>query len=408
MKKFRFTALVIAVVMLALSMTSCISTGFDIFSDSPEENQYQISEHELRKMLEEYYKQGDNLDISINAGDSGSLIAASKAVLSVVSIVSSFESSYSAGSGVIYKLDKESGDAYIVTNYHVVNDVTSRTPKASKDIKIYLYGQEYADYAIPATYVGGSANFDLAVLKVKGSSILRGSCAMAASFADSNKIALLETAIAIGNPKSLGISATVGYVSVDSEYIDIEVTDYFLAEQMRVLRTDASLNKGNSGGGLFNDKGELIGVINALLPESESIGYAIPSNIVKYIAENILYYCDGTSKISAYRCLMGVTVQTSASYAKYDEETGKVIIKEDVEVKEVSETGIAAGKLQSGDIIRRMTIQGVDYEITRTFCVVDCMLNARVGDTVEVHIERDGVPMRVTMQIPESALTESK
>ena len=105
---------------------------------------------------------------------------------------------------------------------------------------------------------------------------------------------------------------------------------------------------------------------------------------------------------------MGVTVLTSASHAEYDEETGKVIIREDVEVQEVSQTGIAAGKLQSGDIIRKMTIQGVDYEVTRTFCVVDCMLNARVGDTVVVHIEREGVPMSVSMQIPESALTESK
>ena len=243
---------------------------------------------------------------------------------------------------------------------------------------------------------------------MKGSNVLRGSCATAASFADSNEIAILETAIAIGNPKALGISATVGYVSVDSEYIDIAVTDYFYAEQMRVLRTDASLNHGNSGGGLFNDKGELIGIVNALLPESDSIGYAIPSNIVKYIVENILYYCDGTSKISVYRCLMGVTVITAASYAEFDEQTGKVLKREDVEIQDVSETGIAAGKLQAGDIIRKMTIQGVDYEITRMFCVVDSMLNARVGDTVEVHIERDGVPMRVTMQIPASALTEVK
>lgn len=403
MKKIKFTALFLSLIMMALSLTSCLS----ILPESEPETQYQVSEHQLKKMLEEFYKQGDNLDININAEASQSLVAASKAVLSAVSIRAIFgPTSASAGSGVIYELDKENGDAYVITNYHVVANTKSRTGEISNDIKLFLYGQEYEEYAIPATYVGGSASYDLAVLKVKGSSVLRGSCATAVTFADSNDIALLETAIAIGNPESLGISATVGHISVDSEYIDIAVTDSFVAN-LRVMRTDASVNGGNSGGGLFNDKGELIGIVNAKLTASDNIGYAIPSNIAKYIADNILDYCEGTSKTSVYRCLMGVTVSSSSSYAVYDSETGKVLKKEDVEIQEVSDTGIAAGKLLAGDIIRKMTIQGVDYEVTRMYCVVDSMLNARVGDTVEVHIEREGTPMRVTMQIPASALTET-
>ena len=403
MKKIKFTVLFISLVMLALSLTSC----FSMLPSAEPETQYQVSEHELQKMLEEFYKPGDNLDININTDNSTSLVAASKAVLSVVSVTAYFDTSLSAGAGVIYKLDKETGDAYIITNYHVVNNVKIKNSVPSENIKIYLFGQEYEDYAIPATYVGGSANYDLAVLKVKGNNVLRGSCAAAVSFADSNNITLLDTAIAIGNPGFHGLSATVGYISVDSEYIDIAVTDYFVARDLRVMRTDAAVTHGNSGGGLFNDKGELIGIVNAISKEDEDVGYAIPSNVAKYIAENIIYYCDGTSKMSVYRCLMGVTVSSASSYAVYDEETGRVMKVEDVEVAEISDTGIAAGKLQVGDIIKKMTIRGVDYKITRVYSVVDSMLNARVGDTVEVHIERGGVPMCITIQIPASALTET-
>ena len=403
MKKIKFTALILAVLMLTLSLTSCLSA----FPGLQVEKTYGVSEHELKKMLDEYYKPGDNLDINIDASNSQSLVVASKAVLSVVSVAAYFDTSYSVGAGVIYKLNKETGDAYIITNYHVVNNVKTKNPEPSGNIKVYLFGQEYEDYIIPATYVGGSANYDIAVLKVKESNILRGSCATAASLADSNNVTLLDTAIAIGNPGTHGISATVGYVSVDSEYIDIAVTDYFVAENMRVMRTDASVTHGNSGGGLFNDKGELIGIVNAISRENEDVGYAIPSNIAKYIAENIIYYCDGTSKMSVYRCLMGVSVSSASSYVVYNEESGRVMIREDVEVTTVSDTGIAAGKLKVGDIIKKMSIGGVDYEINRVYCVVDSMLNARVGDTVEVHIERDGAPMSIMIQIPDSALTET-
>ena len=118
---------------------------------------------------------GDNYSINISSSAQNDIIAAAKGLLSAVSIYCNFtvyrSSGYgpasqkyesteqTAGSGVIYRIDKENGDAYIITNYHVVYYHQSAEPNyISSDIKIYLYGQEYTKYAIPATYIGGSMN----------------------------------------------------------------------------------------------------------------------------------------------------------------------------------------------------------------------------------------------------------
>ncbi len=79
----------------------------------------------------------------------------------------------SAGSGVIYRID-EDGSAYVITNHHVVyeNDSTAEN-HISNDISIFLYGMEGSNYAIPAVYVGGSQNYDIAVLKIENNSILK-------------------------------------------------------------------------------------------------------------------------------------------------------------------------------------------------------------------------------------------
>ena len=345
---------------------------------------------------------GPNYDIDINSNSNANLLAASKALLSSVSITTST----SAGSGVIYKIDKEKGDAYVITNYHVVYD----NGTINSDINVYLYGMEAADYAIPATYVGGSMNYDIAVLKVKESTVLMMSNAVAVSVADSNDVAILDTAIAIGNPEAQGISATVGCVNVDSETITIVFQTYNRVQRVtiRVMRTDAAVNSGNSGGGLFNDKGELIGIVNAKDADSstDNIGYAIPSNVAKAIADNILYYCDGVTKYSVYRCMLGVTVGIKELYTEYDVESGKIYKRETVILSDVSEEGAANGILKVGDVINSITIDGVKHEVRRTYHVVDSMLYARVGSSVVINVTRDGTTRDITIPIVESMLTE--
>jgi len=364
-------------------------------------------------------------EINITSTADKNLLAASKALLSSVSVRCTFEEyQYSwtgsqtgttetgaAGSGVIYKLDKNSGDAYIITNYHVVYNANSTAQNGiSKNIYVYLYGMEMAtsentNYAIPAEYVGGSMSYDIAVLKVTDSTVLMESNAMAVSVADSDRVTILDTAIAIGNPGDGGISATVGNINVDSEqiYVQFETSGGTQPVQLRVMRTDAAVNSGNSGGGLFNDKGELIGIVNAKDADQtvDNIGYAIPSNVAKAIAENVIHYSDGTVK----RCMLGITVGVKSYSTKYDLETGKIYKLEEVVVTELTSGAAAKGILEVGDVINSITVDGVKHEVSRIHHVVDSMLYARVGSSVVINVTRGGVKTDLTLPITENMLT---
>lgn len=356
--------------------------------------------------------------IEINSNSDKNLLAASRALLSAVSVRSVFTNSKgeldgSAGAGIIYKLDKNKGDAYVITNYHVVYDVdVTAKDHIIPDIKLYLYGMEYmaegdVSYAIPATFVGGSMQYDIAVLKVTASTVLMESSAMAATIADSDEVSILETAIAIGNPGNGGLSATVGCINVDSENIDVqfETSSGKKSVSLRVMRTDAAVNSGNSGGGLFNDKGELIGIVNAKDANMtvDNIGYAIPSNVAKAIADNAIHYNDGTVK----RCLLGITVGSAKYWTEYDTETGKIHRFEKVVIREISKTSALNGELLEGDFINSITVDGVTHKVTRIHHVVDAMLYARVGSTVVTNVTRDGVNMDIPITITQNMLTIS-
>ena len=363
---------------------------------------------------------GDDYDITITPGTNANTLAANKALLSVVSIYSIFDkTSYgtttqysSVGSGVIYKLDKEKGDAYILTNYHVVSSSSSTTASGiSDDITLFLYGQEESMlYAMPATYVGGSLQYDLAILKVEASTVIMESNARAVDIANSDDIAVMDTVIAIGNSDSDGLSATLGHVSVDSEYIALLGADDITEITVRVIRSDAAVNHGNSGGGLFNDKGELVGIVNAKTSKSnvDGVGYAIPSNVAKNIAENILYYCDGTERESVFRCILGITVESTEFKTEYDKESGKVKKVETVRISEVSETSAALDKLKVADTIISVTVDGVTQNVTRRFHVIDALLNARPGSKVVFKVLRAGAEMSIEIPITTEMLVEYK
>ena len=410
----------IILILSTFSMSSCILMGYG--SDH-------VTEEDVQQLIDKgmngniTVEGGDNYNVTINGAEEEK-VSVAKALLSSVSVKCVFKTVYygstyqpgvsgrdktAAGSGVIYKLDKNSGDAYIITNYHVVYHNQSNTENGiSDDIKVYLYGQEGDAYAIPATYVGGSMNYDLAVLKVEGSRILAESNAMAVSFADSDDVVVLDKAVAIGNSEGLGISATLGYVNVESEYITMEGADGATAIKIRVMRMDTAVNSGNSGGGLFNHRGELIGVVNAKLNNSESMGYAIPSNFVKSVADNILYYCDGTELESVYRCYLGITVEPSKLYTVYDAERGVVLKREEITITNIESNGLAKHMLEVGDVINSITIDGVKYDVYRMYIVTDSMLSARVGSKVVVNVTRGGEAIDVEIEITEISLTKVK
>ncbi len=417
-KTFRSILCCLLIVACVLLTASCMPSDFLLGDNTQQDGGNNIPDGATVNI-----NGGDNYNVTIEGATSSTVAAANKALLSAVSIISSFEgtnsgwggfggssnssTSASSGSGVIYKLDKNSGEAYIITNHHVVYDANSGI---SNNIKVFLYGQEgYADCAMSATYVGGSLSYDIAILKITGSTILMSSIATAATFSDSNKVAVLDTVIAIGNAQGSGISATVGYVNVESEYISLTGADEKTEINLRVIRTDAAVNPGNSGGGLFNEKGEVIGIVNAKSASDsvDNIGYAIPSNVAKSIAENIIYYCDNTTKSCVYRCMLGISITSESPSVMYDTETGKIYKSESVTITEVTGTALK-GKLQAGDVLKYITIDGKKIDITLRHHVVDSMLDAREGSTVTITFDRGGKEQSVTVTITSNMIEAYK
>ncbi len=369
---------------------------------------------------------GDD-SLVITSNGSNIPIACSKGLRSAVSIVCNFQATIyqggrypgsggttakdyqSEGSGVIYHIDKTEGDAFIITNYHVVYDTSSNTENGiSNDISVYLYGSETEEKAIEATYVGGSPYYDIAVLRVEDCEILKNSNACAVEVSNSDEVVVGDSAIAIGNAQGYGISASSGVVSVDSEYITMTAADGKSNVSFRVMRVDTAVNSGNSGGGLFDEQGKLIGIVNAKIVDEgvESIGYAIPSNIAVSIANNIIDYCYNTDTERVQRALLGITVSTADSKAVYNPTTGLITIEESVSVYEVSSGSLAYGVLQAEDVLVSASLNGKTTKITRQYHIIDMMLDVRVGDVVELTILRGGEEKTVNITITEECLTE--
>ena len=191
-------------------------------------------------------------------------------------------------------------------------------------------------------------------------------------------------------------------------YITMTAADGSTTVSFRVMRTDTAVNSGNSGGGLYEDEGNLIGIVNAKIVDDgvENIGYAIPSNVAVSIAENIIDYCYGTEEERVQRALLGITVSTSDSKAVYDSDTGLFTIEETISVYEVTSGSLADGILQAEDILISATLNGNTIDITRQYHIIDMMLDVRVGDVVTLKILRAGEEMNVSITITEDSLTE--
>ena len=261
--------------------------------------------------------------------------------------------------------------------------------------------------AVSATYVGGSQYYDIAVLRVEDSELLKRSDVCAVAVSDSCDIVIGESAIAVGNAQGLGISVTSGIVSVDSEYITMTAADGKTSVSFRVMRVDTAINSGNSGGGLFNDEGKLIGIVNAKIVYDgvENIGYAIPSDIAISVANNIIDNCYGTDAESVRKAVLGVTVTATESKAFFDAETGLISLAEVVSVYDISDGSPASEVLKKGDIIVSASIDGETKKITRQFHIIDMMLDVRENDTLILVIIRDGAEMTVSITFDADSFT---
>ncbi len=349
---------------------------------------------------------------------------------------------WGAGAGVIFDINKEQGDAYIITNYHVCfsKDVLA-TDGIGTRFTCYLYGGETIDLAdlnnislynsnnktygnlfeydinglpiidygygaINAEFIGGSEDYDIAVLKVSESEVIKNSDAKAVEVENSDEVIAGSTAIAIGNPDASGIAVTDGVVSVDSEYIQVTIDSTPVT--LREFRIDTPVNSGNSGGGLFNSYGELIGIVNAKTSDTsiENMSYAIPSNIAINMANSIIDNCDGVNRKTS-KVLVGITVEATNSRGFYDLETGLMKITQDVKINKINDNSIASHiGLKAGDIIDSIDIirgeQIISEEINRLFTLIDAMLNVRIGDNVRFNYTRSGISGSATTPVLDS------
>ena len=258
-----------------------------------------------------------------------------------------------AGSGVII-----TADGYIITNNHVI--------EGSRKITVRLNnGNDYE-----ATLVGRDSKTDIAVLKIKVSGL------QPAVYGNSDSLVVGELVVAIGNPLGeLGGTVTEGIISALSRNIEID------GNMMALLQTSAAVNPGNSGGGLFNGYGELIGIVNAKSSGSdiEGIGFAIPGNLAKYIAESLIKYGYIPGRIELGLTLVNVLDPMTAMMYRV-QTTGVYVSQANTD-----------SQLRSGD--RIISING--NEIRSIADVTGLLEKCKVGDILSVVISRGGNTMTV-------------
>jgi len=407
----------------------------ELFASCVEKGLYEDTNDGFREFIKDYFSPEEN--------ETSTTISINKGLQSAVSVYAAYPAnktfqyeptySISAGAGVIYHLNEQTDVSYIITNYHVVYATDSTTSdKIANDIYVYQYGiiedilvEEtnypgyYTDYqfgtgAVKCEYVGGAMNYDIAVLKAKTSDLLANNpTARAVDIGDSYSVG--NTAIAIGNPQAEGISATKGMVSVDSEYITMKAADNTTEVEFRVMRIDTSINGGNSGGGLFNVNGELIGIVNAKATTTltgtnlENIAYALPIDNVKRVADNIIYYHTTTNAVTSVKKLeFDFTVSAQNGKATYNETTGEIVITDEAVI--IEEPGyISNSVFATGDVITSITINGNEIPLSRHFQFEDLLLTVRPGDSLSITIKNNlGEKTWGTYYITETMLSEIK
>ena len=261
-----------------------------------------------------------------------------------------------AGSGVII-----TEDGYIVTNAHVVMNEDSTSLADTITVRL-PDGKEF-----DATVKGYDSDADIAVIKIEAVGLTPAVCG------NSDNLAVGEELIVVGNPLGeLGGSVTKGIVSATEREIEVS------GNKMTLIQTDAAVNPGNSGGGMFNMAGQLVGIVNAKSSgtDIEGLGFAIPANKVLEVTEQLMEYGYVRGKVT-----IGVTFRTvsNGSFAGYYN------IKPGVYVDSLVK-GMNDEVLEVGD--RIIAVNG--EEITSGSEIVSKVSECAVGDTLTFQFYREG------------------
>ncbi|WP_337017541.1 serine endoprotease DegQ [Leclercia sp. AS011] len=270
------------------------------------------------------------------------------------------------GSGVV--IDAAKG--YVLTNNHVI----SHADKISVQMND---GREF-----DAKLIGGDDQSDIALLQLQNPTGLTQ-----IAIADSDKLRVGDFAVAVGNPFGLGQTATSGIISaLGRSGLNLEGLENF-------IQTDASINRGNSGGALLNLNGELIGINTAILAPgggSVGIGFAIPSNMARTLAQQLIDF--GEVK----RGLLGIKgTEMSADIAK----AFNLNVQRGAFVSEVlPNSGSAKAGVKSGDVIVSLN----DKPLSSFAELRSRIATTEPGATVKLGILRDGKPMDVQVTLDKS------
>nr|WP_051492051.1 Do family serine endopeptidase [Roseivivax isoporae] len=263
-----------------------------------------------------------------------------------------------------------SEDGYVVTNNHVI--------EGADEISVEFFtGGELA-----AEVVGTDPNTDIALLKVEADGPLPF-----VSFGDSDAMRVGDWVMAMGNPLGQGFSVSAGIVSARGRALSGSYDDY--------IQTDAAINRGNSGGPLFNMEGEVIGVNTAILSPtggSIGIGFAMSSNVVTSVIDQLREF--GETR----RGWLGVSIQDVTDDVA---EAMGLASTDGALVTDVPEGPASEAGIQAGDVI--VTFDGT--QVTDTRSLVRQVGNTAVGKTVRVVVNREGETQtfRVTLGRREDA-----
>ena len=291
------------------------------------------------------------------------------------------------GSGIIIR-----SDGYILTNNHVISGEGSifgqfsesdPTARSQSTIEVILPDNKSESY--PATVVGRDSKTDLAVLKIEALNL------PAAELGDSDLLRPGELAVAIGNPGGLEYMSSVTDGIISGLNRNVKTED---GREYTLIQTNAAINPGNSGGALANSKGQVIGIntIKVYQTGYEGLGFAIPINAAKEVANNLIdfNYVKGRAKI-------GIKYRTDFSdnyeYYKRQYDVPKGVFVAEVEPL----SGAFKAGIKEGDIITKLNGEVIeDYD--ELIKIRDAL---KPGDVVPVEVYRDGETMSMELELSE-------
>lgn len=271
-----------------------------------------------------------------------------------------------AGSGVIVK-----DDGYIATNYHVI--------QGANKVEVTLHNGE----SYPARIVGSDPTNDIAVIKIDAKDLTT------AAIGDSSTVDVGDLAVAIGNPLGqLGGTATTGIISALDRTLDVEGTT------LTLLQTDAAINGGNSGGGLFNSKGELIGIVEskASAVGVEGLAFALPINNVSGIINDLIEN-GGSAQVTAGTPAVGVVI------SEVSEDNARYYGLESAGVYIAQVTGENARNAGFQEKDRIVSFNGKEVSSSNEF--ITLVRKCKIGDTVTVVVNRNGQQIEIKTVLEE-------